>query len=105
MWDAKTGAKLQQPELSGPNVSGSDVTSVWVRNKLHHDVHWTSTMDGWIVSLPGQNNLMWMPQGIREVVQHPFNTLIISQQGYAQINFQGCNIGTNWAKCYKPLLV
>ena len=57
-------------------------------------------MDGWIVS-PGQDYLVWIPHGIREVIHHPYNTLIISQKGYAHIGFQGCDVGTKWAECYK----
>ena len=103
VWSVPTHAELQM--LNSHNVSGSEVTSIWVRNIMHHDVHWTSTMDGWIVSLPDKDRLTWIPQGICKVLQHPYNTLTISRQGYAHINFQGCNIGTKWAKCYKPLLV
>ena len=127
VWDASTGAELQQ--LNGHSqavnsvafshdgnhiVSGSedrsvrvwdasDITFIW--NRKHHGVLWISTVDGWIVSLPDKNRLLWMPQGIREVLYHPYNTLIISQQGYAHVDFQGCNVGTKWAECYKPLCV
>ena len=102
VWDASTGAALHQ--LNGHIVSNSDVTSIWIWNEMHHGVLWTSTMDGWIVSLPGQDRLMWIPQGIREVMLHPYNIIIISQEGYAHINFQDCDIGTKWMECYKPLL-
>jgi len=71
----------------------------------HQDILWTSTIDGWIVSLSGQNHLVWMPQGICEVIYHPYNTLIISQKGYAYINFKNSKLGTKWAECYKPVLV
>ena len=63
---------------------------------------WTSTMDGWIVSHPVENRLIWIPQGIRDVIYHPYNSLIISQAGYAHIDFQACNLGTKWMECYKP---
>ena len=103
VWGSSAGAELQQ--LNGHTASGSDVTSFWVCSKKHLGVLWTSSEDGWIVSLPGQDRLVWMPQGIREVIYHPYNTLIISQEGYAHIDFEGGNIGSQWEECYKPLLV
>ena len=118
MWDALTGAELQQLDGYTPTVtsvafshdgthivSGSNDNSIRVWNRTHHSVLWTTTKDGWILSLPGQDYLMWMPQGIHEVIHHPYETLIISQKGYAYIDFQDCNLGTKWAKCYKPSLV
>ena len=72
---------------------------------MHHSFLWTSNVDGWIISLPSQDRLMWMPQGIHEVIYDPYTTLIISQKGYAHIDFQGCNLGTKWAECYKPVLI
>ena len=68
---------------------------------MNHGVLWTSTMDGWIVSLPIQDRLMWIPQGIRNALHHPYNSLIISQGGYTHLDFQGCNFGTKWVECYK----
>jgi WD40 repeat protein len=103
VWGARTDAELEQ--LNGPTVSDSDVTSIWVWNEMHHGVLWTSTRDGWIVSLLGQYRLMWIPQGIHGVVHHPYNILIISQEGYAHIDFQGCNLGMEWKECYKPFLL
>ena len=103
VWDAITGAALLQ--LNGHIVSRSDVTPIWIWNEMCHSVLWFSTIDGWILSLPGQDRLVWIPQGIREVMYHPYNSLIISQKGYAHIDFQDCNLGTKWAECYKPLLV
>jgi WD40 repeat protein len=104
VWDAAfTDAELQQ--LNGKIVSGSDVLSSWVWNRMLHGVLWTSTIDGWIVSLPYRDRLVWIPQGIHEVIHHPYNTLIISQQGYAHVDLQHCDLGTKWAECYKPLLV
>ena len=102
-WGTSTDVQLQQ--LNSHMVSGSDITSVWIWDEIHHGVLWTSTMDGWIVSLPNQDRLMWIPQGIREVIHHPYNILIISKNGYAHIDFQGCNVGTKWVECYKPLYV
>ena len=86
VWDAA----LQQ--LNGHIASDSEVTSIWAWNEMHHGVLWNSTMDGWIVSLPIQERLMWIPQAIRNVIHHPYNSLIISQAGYAHIDFQGCNL-------------
>ena len=96
IWDASKGAALQQ--LNDHIVSDSEVTSVWIWNELHHGVLWTSSLDNWIVSLTLKDRLMWIPQGI----YHPYNSLIISQAGYAHIDFQGFNLGTKWAECYKP---
>jgi WD40 repeat protein len=76
VWSASTDAELHQ--LNGHIVSGSDVISIGVWSRMHHDA-WTSTMDGWIVLLPGQDRLVWMPQGICEVNCHQYNTLTISQ--------------------------
>ena len=100
IWDASKGAALQQ--LNNHIVSDSEVTSIWVWNEMHSGVLWTSSMNGWIISLPIQDHLMWIPQGIRDVIYHPYNSLIISQAGYAHIDFQGFNLGTKWAVCYKP---
>ena len=114
IWNTLTGAALYQ--LNGHSdfvrsvafshddvhiVSGSDDKSVRVWNRMHHGVLWTSTINGWIISLSGEDNLMWMPPGIREIMHHPYNTLIISQKGYAHVNFQDCNLGIKWAECYK----
>ena len=102
VWSASTYAELHQ--LNDHIVSGSDVTSNWVQNEIYHGVLWTSTKDGWIVS-PSQDHLMWLPQGIYEVLCYPYNILTISQKGYAHINFQGFKVGSKWVECYKPLLV
>ena len=101
MWEGSTGTALQH--LNDHIVTSSDVTSIWIWNEMHQGVLWNSYMDGWIISLPGQDRLMWIPQAIREVLLHPYNIFIISQEGYAHINFQDCNIGTKWMECYKPL--
>ena len=101
VWDVLTDAKLQK--LNSHIVSSSDMISIEIWNKMHHGVLWTSTMDGWIVSQPSLDRLMWIPQGIREVIHYPYNILIISQEGYAHIDFQNCTIGTKWMECYKPL--
>ena len=79
------------------------VTPIW--NRVHNGVLWSSTINGWIIPLSGKDHLVWIPQGIREVIHHPYNTLIISKEGYADLDFQGCNVGTKWAECYKPLHV
>ena len=99
VWGASTNAGSQHI------VSGSEITSIWVWDEMCLGVLWTSMIDGWIVSLPIQERLMWIPQGIREVIHHPYNILIISQNGYAHVDFQDCNIGTKWMECYNPMLV
>ena len=104
VWGVSTHAETLQLNGHTHVVCCSDIPSIQAGNRKHHSFLWTSTMDGWIVS-PGQDHLVWIPQGIREVIHHPYNTLIISQKGYAHIDFQGCNVGTKWAECYKPLLV
>ena len=103
VWSASTDAELHQ--LNGHIVSGSHVTSIWVRNEIYHGFLWTHTKDGWIVSLTSQDRLMWIPQGIYEVVCHPYNILTISQKGYVHIDFQGFKVGSKWVECYKPLSV
>ena len=100
VWDASKGAALQQ--LNDHIVSDSEIKSIWVWNEMHHGVLWTSTINGWIVSLPIQDRLIWIPREIRNIIQHPYNSLTISQAGYAHIDFQSCNLGTKWVECYKP---
>ena len=103
VWSATTYVEPHQ--LKNNIVYGSEDTSIWVWDEIYHSVLWTSTKDGWIVSLPSQDCLMWIPQGIHEVIYHPYNILIISQKGYAHIDFQGFKVGSKWVECYKPLLV
>jgi len=104
VWDSSTDAALQQLNDHTHIVSDFNDSSLWVRNRIYHGCLWTPKVDGWIISLPGQDRLVWIPQGIREVIYHPHNTLIISRNGNAHIDFKGCNIGTKWVECYKPLL-
>ena len=100
VWEISKGAAMQQ--LNHHIVSDSEVASIWEWNEMHHGVIWISNMDGWIVSLSIQDHLMWIPQSIHKVLCYPYNSLVISQAGYAHIDFQGFNLGTKWAECYKP---
>ena len=77
MWDASMGAALR---LNGPIVSDLEATSIWIWNETLHGVLWNSTMDGWIVSLPIQDRLMWIPRAICDVIHHPYNSLIIRSE-------------------------
>ena len=94
VWEISKGAAVQQ--LNHDIVSDSEVAFIW-----NHSVPWNSTMDGWIVSHLIQDRLMWIPQSIQNVICYPYNSLVISQAGYAHIDFQNCNLGTKWVECYK----
>ena len=100
VWEISKGAAMQQ--LNHHIVSDSEVASIWKWNEMHHGVLWISNMDGWIVSLSIQDRLMWIPQSIHEVICYPYNSFVISQAGYAHIDFLNCNLGTKWVECYKP---
>ncbi|KIM34762.1 hypothetical protein M413DRAFT_33045 [Hebeloma cylindrosporum] len=116
VWNALTGAELKQ--LNGHTesvtsvafspdgnhiVSGSWDNSVRVCN-IDPGIFWPPTTNGWIMSHPGQNHLMWVPDGIREKLTHLFNCLIISQNT-PYVIFQYSKLGTEWEECYTPLLL
>jgi WD40 repeat protein len=123
VWDASTGAELKT--LNGHTgyvssvafssdgtriVSGSSDNSVRVWDALtgalkDDGLHWMFTPQNWIVSLPHQDRLMWVPSEIRDVLHHPHNILIISRKGSATVDFMHSKMGTAWAECYTPLLV
>ena len=56
---------------------------------------WTNAPTGWIHSVLGNYRLMWVPEQA-----YPYNIIIISRRGSANINFQGCKIGRDWAGCH-----
>ena len=58
---------------------------------------WTIDPKLWIRSVLGGYPLMWAP-----VAVYPYSVLVISREGSAIVNFQGCNIGRDWAGCYTP---
>ena len=86
-------------------VSSSYDESVQVWNLKDDGLHWMFTPQNWIVSLPHQDHLMWVPSEIRDVLHHPHNVLIISRKGSATVDFIHSKMGTAWAECYTPLLV
>jgi WD40 repeat protein len=118
VWDASTGVELK--ELKGHAssvysvafssdgtriVSGSRDNSVQVWDAstgILSDIifAWHLADLNWIISYQEQHHLMWVPQeaGLRQ----PFNTLIISQSGYATVDFHQCMIGVDWVHSYTP---
>ena len=87
-------------------VSGSSDRSVQVWDLVNYnDLLWT--YDGersYIMSSSGEDLLMWLPHAILPVLYHPYNSLIISSQGSAKVDFQNCKIGPDWMNCYTPLI-
>jgi hypothetical protein len=61
---------------------------------------WHLADSNWIISSQEQNRLMWVPQAAG--LPTPFNTLIISQSGFAAVDFHQCMIGVDWVHCYTP---
>jgi WD40 repeat protein len=115
VWDASTGMELKRLNGHTDNVtsvtfssdstriiSGSDDGSVRVWDLQYHGLHWMTTPQHWIVSLPHHHCLMWVPSEICDVLQYPSNTLMISCAGSVTINFVHSKIDTAWAECYTP---
>ena len=118
MWDALSGAELKV--LNGHTdtvwsvafssdgthiVSGSSDKSVRVWGLVNYDgLLWTYNSEKCHISSSGEDLLMWLPQGILPVLYHPYNSLVISCQGSAKVDFQNCKIGSDWMNCYTPLI-
>ena len=116
VWDALTGVELKKLEghTSWANsvgfssdgmriVSGSSDHSVrvWDVSKICDDhFSWSLADSNWIISSPGQNHLMWVPQ--EAGLPSPFNILMISRFGFATVDFCRAMIGVNWVHCYTP---
>ena len=111
VWDTKTGVQLR--ELQGHTsyvesvdfspdsnqiVSGSGHQSQHVKSGI--DSSCVVNTDGWILS--DTKHLIWIPPTIHNVLHHPYNTLIISQNGSATISFANSNLGKSWHECYTP---
>ena len=111
VWDTKTGEQLR--EVHGYNNSVRSVTFPSDGNKFisgsgdqfsHMNssliFSWVVNADGWIIS--DNRHLIWIPPTIRNVLCHPFNTLIISRYGSATISFVNSKFGHSWHECYTP---
>ena len=114
MWDASTGKELKtfnghtghvtSVAFSSDGthiVSGSSDTSVRMWDLEYDGLHFLSTPQHWIESLPQQDRLMWVPSEVCGVLHYPPN-LVISRKGSVAVDFRHSKIGTAWAECYTP---
>ena len=119
VWDALSGVELkvlnghtgyiQSVAFSSDGthiVSGSYDKSVRVWDLANcNDLLWIYNSEkSYIMSNSGEDLLMWVPPEIFPVLYHPYNSLIISSQGSAKVDFQNCKIGPDWMNCYTPLI-
>ena len=119
VWDALSGVELnvlnghtgwvQSVAFSNDGthiVSGSSDKSMRVWDLANYnDLLWTYDSEkSYIMSSSGADLLMWFPPDTLPVLYFPYNTLIISSQGSANIDFQNCKIGPDWINCYIPLI-
>ena len=70
---------------------------VW--DMMYRDLHWVSTLDNWIISLPDSQRLLWMPPEINQVLCHSHH-LTISLAASASLSFKNSKVGPKWATCY-----
>lgn len=61
---------------------------------------WNLEDNNWIVSSQGQDLYMWVPPDTNLI--QGFNTIIISDFGYATVDFNQSMIGDDWVHCYTP---
>jgi WD40 repeat protein len=112
VWDASTGKELKtfnghmdsvsSVAFSSDGthiVSGSFDNSVRVWDLDYDGLHFISTPQHWIESLPYHDRLMWVPPEICGVLHYPPN-LVICRAGSAAVEFAHSRIGTAWAECY-----
>ena len=113
VWDAKTGEQLRELQSytndvnsvvfspdSNKHISSSGDQSPLAQVNLSLDSSCIVCTDGWILS--DTKHLIWIPQTIRKVLCHPYNTLIISRNGSATISFANSKLGHSWHECYTP---
>ncbi|KAG5349603.1 hypothetical protein C0989_002858, partial [Termitomyces sp. Mn162] len=62
--------------------------------------YWYSTTDGWLNLKNTKQHLMWVPSDILQVLRHPHNNLIISQNGDLLVDLSQAKLGTEWVQCY-----
>ena len=62
--------------------------------------HFVWNLTDWIISSQGQDHYMWVPPDTN--LAQGFNTLIISNSGFATVDFHQSMIGDNWVQCYTP---
>jgi WD40 repeat protein len=81
---------------------GTQIVSEFVRLSTFGSKHlvWNVTETNWIISCPGKDHLMWVPQEAQ--LKHPSNILIISRDGFGSVDFTQSMIGAEWAGCYTP---
>ena len=112
VWNVQTGVLLRelQDHTNGVrsiafssdsnNFGDSGLGNHMPQWNLSLDSSWVVNEDGWIIS--DDKHLIWIPQNIRNVLCHPYNTLIISRNGSATISFVNCKLGHLWHECYTP---
>ena len=103
VWDTSSGEEFS----SESNTSSVQSVALSFDNKgivpgSIPRITWGMNNDRWILmqSFPF-NKLMWMPQflGIAHDPASP-TKLIISRNGCSAVDFQNCQLGTEWANCY-----
>ena len=102
VWDALSGVELKvftghtvhvlSVAFSSDSthiVSGSLDRCVRVWDLVNYnDLLWTYNSErSYIMSSSGEDLLMWLPQEILPVLYFPYNSLIISSQGSAKVDF------------------
>jgi len=83
-------------------MSGLHDQSVQLSHIGHQHFVWNLADTNWIISSPGQDHLMWVPQEAQ--VTEPSNILIISCHGFGSVDFRQSIIGVDWVHCYTPQL-
>ena len=99
VWDASCEAWAKVPNIhtDSLNTITSD-ESARLSIVGHAHAAWTTDQKHWIRSVRGRYRLMWVPE-----VAYPYTIIAISCEGSVIVNFQGCNIGRDWAGCYTPI--
>ena len=108
VWDASTGPQATAQNIHTYSINSitspadnscitSDDESARLSIVGHAYPAWTTDRKHWIYSVLGGYRLMWVPE-----IAYPYTVVVISRKGSAIVNFQGCNIGRDWAGCYTP---
>ncbi|KNZ78580.1 hypothetical protein J132_11220, partial [Termitomyces sp. J132] len=86
VWDSSNAAEL---------LHSTDILTTRLLNS-----YWYSTTDGWLNLKNTKQHLMWVPSDILQVLRHPHNNLIISQNGDLLVDLSQAKLGTEWVQCY-----
>ncbi|KAG8792068.1 hypothetical protein FRC12_007331 [Ceratobasidium sp. 428] len=62
---------------------------------------WELDEAGWVVNGNSQN-LIWIPVKLRNSLQLPYNTALMSRDGALQLEFSSAKLGESWSECYAP---